>query len=85
MTNAIWRYENGAMGQLLHGVSLHDGEYSVELCVLADGWLLKLVEPYNEAPRLYIRQPGKVEGEPIEAQRVILTDPKLSRVLYRPR
>ena len=23
MTNAIWRYENGAMGSLLHGICIH--------------------------------------------------------------
>ncbi|GFZ52327.1 hypothetical protein JCM24511_10100 [Saitozyma sp. JCM 24511] len=52
LTNAIWRYENGACGSLLHGLVLHDGQYEVELVVMADGWIMRLVDPYDALPRL---------------------------------
>ncbi|ORY33983.1 putative oxidoreductase C terminal-domain-containing protein [Naematelia encephala] len=58
VTNAIWRWENGAVGQFLHGITLHEGDYDCELVVLADGWKLRLVDPYGVAPKLYVRQPG---------------------------
>ncbi|WWD17283.1 hypothetical protein CI109_101723 [Kwoniella shandongensis] len=61
VTNATWKYENGAVGTLLHGVCLHEGDYDVELLILADGWKLKLVDPYGTAPKLYIRRPGTTE------------------------
>lgn len=63
MTNAMWRYENGACGTLLHSTALHEGEFSVELAVIADGWIMRLVEPYNSSPRLYVRRPGHLEEE----------------------
>ena len=31
--------------------------------MLCDGWQLRIYEPYNSNPRLYVRQPGKVESE----------------------
>lgn len=63
MTNAMWRYENGACGTLLHSTALHEGEFSVELAIIADGWLLRLVDPYNVSPKLFVRRPGHVEEE----------------------
>lgn len=59
----MWRYENGACGTLLHGTVLHEGEFSVELAVIADGWLLRLVDPYNLSPKLFVRRPGHLEEE----------------------
>jgi hypothetical protein len=38
-----------------------EGDYDCELVVLADGWKLRLVDPYGKAPRLYIRRPGAIE------------------------
>lgn len=38
-----------------------EGDYDCELVVLADGWKLRLVDPYGKAPRLYIRRPGAAE------------------------
>jgi len=32
--------------------------------VLADGWKLRLVDPYGTAPRLYVRRPGAAEEGP---------------------
>ncbi|KAK8864421.1 hypothetical protein IAR55_001669 [Kwoniella newhampshirensis] len=61
VTNAIWKYENGAVGSLIHGICLHEGDYDVEVMILADGWKLRLVDPYGVAPKLYIRRPGTTE------------------------
>jgi hypothetical protein len=49
------------MGSLLHGINLHDGDYDAELVVLADGWSLRLTDPYSTSPMLYIRRPGNPE------------------------
>jgi hypothetical protein len=38
-----------------------EGDYDCELAVLADGWKLKLVDPYGVSPRLYVRKPGSGE------------------------
>jgi hypothetical protein len=35
-----------------------DGDYDCELLVIADGWKLRLVDPYGVAPKLYVRRPG---------------------------
>ncbi|WVF71483.1 hypothetical protein IAT40_006289 [Kwoniella sp. CBS 6097] len=58
ITSASWRYGNGGVGSLVHGVCLHEGDYDVELVIIADGWKIKLVDPYGTAPTLYVRQPG---------------------------
>jgi hypothetical protein len=29
--------------------------------VLADGWKLRLVDPYGHSPKLYVRRPGTSE------------------------
>ncbi|KAK4689723.1 hypothetical protein P7C73_g374, partial [Tremellales sp. Uapishka_1] len=57
ITNALWKWENGATGMLVHAVALHDGLYETELTILADGWKLKLVDLYG-TPRLQVRRPG---------------------------
>jgi hypothetical protein len=77
ITAAVWQYESGAVGTLMHSVALHgklctrlvvrmgwfviggnpDATYDTEIEIIADGYRLKLVDPYN-APVLYIRRPG---------------------------
>jgi len=57
MTSATWKYENGAVGSLVHAVALQGTAYSCELEVYCDGYQMKLVDPYN-APVLYLRRPG---------------------------
>jgi predicted dehydrogenase len=57
MTSATWKYQNGAVGSLLHAVALQGTAYSCELEVYCDGYQMKLVDPYN-APVLYLRRPG---------------------------
>ncbi|KZT26254.1 hypothetical protein NEOLEDRAFT_1132286 [Neolentinus lepideus HHB14362 ss-1] len=57
VTSATWKYENGAVGSFTHVVGLQGHNYSCELEVFADGYSLKLVNPYVQ-PVLYIRKPG---------------------------
>ncbi|TIB75588.1 hypothetical protein E3Q23_02341 [Wallemia mellicola] len=63
-TSASWKYENGALGNLIHGVALHDTDFYTELSVFADGYSMRLVDPYNN-PTLYIRSPGD-ESEKVQ-------------------
>ncbi|EJF65894.1 putative oxidoreductase C terminal-domain-containing protein [Dichomitus squalens] len=57
VTAATWKYESGAVGSFTHLVALQGHDYSCELEVYADGYQLKLVNPYVQ-PILYIRRPG---------------------------
>jgi len=43
---------------------IQEGDYDCELVVIADGWKLRLVDPYGTAPRLYVRRPGAIEEGP---------------------
>jgi len=62
VTAATWKYESGAVGSLTHLVALQGHDYSCELEVYADGYQLKLVNPYVQ-PVLYIRRPGSDSEE----------------------
>ncbi|KAI0748163.1 putative oxidoreductase C terminal-domain-containing protein [Daedaleopsis nitida] len=57
VTAATWKYDSGAVGSFTHLVALQGHDYSCELEVYADGYQLKLVNPYVQ-PVLYIRRPG---------------------------
>jgi len=57
VTAATWKYESGAIGSFTHVATLQGHNYSCELEVHADGYSLKLVNPYVQ-PMLYIREPG---------------------------
>lgn len=57
VTAATWKYDSGAVGSLVHAVTLQGRNYSCELEVHADGFSLKLVNPYVQ-PVLYVRKPG---------------------------
>ncbi|PPQ78079.1 hypothetical protein CVT25_015613 [Psilocybe cyanescens] len=57
VTAATWKYDNGGVGSFTHLVALQGRNYSCEFEVFADGYSLKLVNPYV-APVLYIRKPG---------------------------
>jgi hypothetical protein len=75
LTSASWKYENGAVGSLMHVVALHGARdsttnlpliqiavgttYDTEIEVFADGYRLKLTDPYN-FPVLSVRKPGLV-------------------------
>lgn len=62
VTAATWKYESGAVGNLTHLVALQGHDYSCELEVYADGYQLKLVNPYVQ-PVLYVRRPGSDSEE----------------------
>ena len=57
ITCATWKFHSGAVGSLTHAVALQGTNYSTEIDVFADGYSLRLIDPYN-APMLYIRRPG---------------------------
>ena len=57
VTCATWKFESGAVGSLTHAVALQGTDYSTQIDVYADGYSMRLVDPYN-APLLYIRRPG---------------------------
>ncbi|KAN0060962.1 hypothetical protein ACQY0O_006696 [Thecaphora frezii] len=76
ITCATWKYESGAVGSLTHAVSLQGFNYSTEIDVLADGYSLRLVDPYN-APALYFRRPGDDHEEVVRYQN---DDPFFSEV-----
>lgn len=57
LTSAVWKYDNGAVGSFTHAVALQGTAYACELEVWADGYHMRLVDPY-QAPTLYVRRPG---------------------------
>ncbi|KAE9406350.1 hypothetical protein BT96DRAFT_810952 [Gymnopus androsaceus JB14] len=57
VTSATWKYDSGAIGTFTHVVALQGTNYSCELEVYADGYCLRLVDPYVQ-PILYVRKPG---------------------------
>jgi len=57
LTSAIWKYTNGAVGSFTHAVALQGHAYACELEVWADGFHMRLVDPY-QSPTLYVRRPG---------------------------
>ncbi|GAA5911643.1 Gfo/Idh/MocA family oxidoreductase [Sporobolomyces salmoneus] len=56
VTSATWKYETGAVGSFTHALTLQGTKYSCELEVYADGYQLKLIDPYN-SPELRVRTP----------------------------
>ncbi|KAH9939832.1 putative oxidoreductase C terminal-domain-containing protein [Amylocystis lapponica] len=62
LTSATWKYTNGAVGALTHVIALHGTTYDTEFEVYADGYRLKLVDPYNN-PVLSVRRPGLATEE----------------------
>ncbi|CED84737.1 nad binding dehydrogenase [Phaffia rhodozyma] len=76
VTTAAWKYESGAVGQFIHAVALQGQVYSCELEVFADGFQLRLVDPYNN-PTLYVRRPG---DDHEEVHRFTDDDPFFSEV-----
>jgi len=57
VTCAQWRFKNGAMGSLLHGVLLHGNKYESEIEVWGDGYRMVLADPYGKC-ELSVRLPG---------------------------
>ncbi|KZT57044.1 hypothetical protein CALCODRAFT_496713 [Calocera cornea HHB12733] len=57
VTAATWKYKSGAVGSFTHAVALQGRNYSCVLEVYADGYQMRLEDPYNN-PVLYVRRPG---------------------------
>lgn len=55
VTSATWKYKTGAVGSLTHAVALRGTLYSTELDVYADGYQIRLTDPYNN-PTLRLRR-----------------------------
>lgn len=53
----MWKYENGAVGSFTHTVALQGTNYDCELELWADGYHMRLIDPYN-TPILTVRRPG---------------------------
>ncbi|SCV67027.1 BQ2448_5673 [Microbotryum intermedium] len=62
VTSATWKYKTGALGSLTHALVLQGTKYSTELEIYADGYQLRLIDPYN-APQLRVRHPGVDDEE----------------------
>ncbi|GMK58865.1 hypothetical protein CspeluHIS016_0603070 [Cutaneotrichosporon spelunceum] len=62
ITSAVWKYAGGAVGSFTHTVALQGTLYDCELEVWADGFHMRLVDPYN-APQLLVRRPGEDHSE----------------------
>lgn len=48
------KYETGAVGSLTHALVLQGTKYSTELEIYADGYQLRLIDPYNN-PTIRVR------------------------------
>eukprot|EP01121_Diplochlamys_sp_Union-15-3_P018384 TRINITY_DN6671_c0_g1_i1.p1 TRINITY_DN6671_c0_g1~~TRINITY_DN6671_c0_g1_i1.p1 ORF type:complete len:371 (-),score=61.78 TRINITY_DN6671_c0_g1_i1:39-1151(-) len=56
-TTCFWRFENGAIGTLTHGLLLHGTSYDTYIEVWCDGLQLILEDPYNKC-KLTVRGPN---------------------------
>lgn len=76
-TSAIWKYKNGAVGTLNHGLLMHGQRYSTEFEVWGDGIRLVLLDPYLHC-KLLVRTPeSDFEREvPLEEEDMYLGEMK---------
>jgi predicted dehydrogenase len=61
VTTAMWKFNSGAIGSLMHGALLHESKYESELEVWGDGYKIVLVDPYEEC-KLIVRSPQSNES-----------------------
>ena len=64
LTTAQWKYTNGTVGSLTHGVTLLCQRYEANIDVWADGLRIALEEPYSPQCRLRVRR-GYTDDEQI--------------------
>jgi len=62
VTSAMWKFENGAVGNLTHTVLLHGWRYELQLELFGDGYYIYVHNPYDEC-RLTVRRPGSEQEE----------------------
>jgi predicted dehydrogenase len=66
VTTAMWRFESGAVGTLVHTALLHGWHYDTTLEVQGDGYSITLRDPYG-ANELTYRAPGSEKSEVLMA------------------
>ncbi|ORY75361.1 putative oxidoreductase C terminal-domain-containing protein [Leucosporidium creatinivorum] len=76
VTAATWKYKTGAVGSFTHALVLQGDKYSTELEIYADGYQLRLVDPYN-APSLEVRSPL---GDEVEHHTFAQDDPYFNQM-----
>ena len=54
MASVCRKYETGAVGSLTHALILQGTKYSTELEIYADGYQIRLIDPYNN-PTIRVR------------------------------
>jgi len=64
VTSALWRFTNGAIGSLMHGVQLHGQKYEAEIELWGDGYRIVFLEPYGNC-KLSVRLSGSETTEVI--------------------
>lgn len=64
LTSAQWKFTNGTVGSLTHGVSLHCQRYEANIEIWADGLRIVLEEPYQPECKLRVRR-GYTDDEEI--------------------
>jgi len=57
VTNAMWTFENGAIGTLTHSLLLHGWSYDTQLEICGDGYSIILKDPYDKN-EITFRAPG---------------------------
>ena len=64
LTSAQWKFTNGTVGSLTHGISLHCQRYEANIDIWADGLRMSLEEPYYPECKLRVRR-GYTDEEEI--------------------
>jgi len=65
VTSSFWRFQNGAIGTLMHAVLLHKNKYETELEIWGDGYRLVLSDPYDKCI-LSVRLPNSETTEVLD-------------------
>ncbi|KAA8898478.1 hypothetical protein TRICI_006540 [Trichomonascus ciferrii] len=63
-TAATWKHESGTVASLTHAIALHGVHYSDEICIIADGYQMRIHNVYKD-PVLYVRSPASDTVEQI--------------------
>ena len=60
VTQCVWRFKNGALGNLTHTVALQDYQYETGIDIWCDGLRMSLSDPYLPSCTLRIRKTGSI-------------------------
>jgi len=64
ITSAMWKFKNGAVGNLVHTALLHGWRYELQIELFGDGYYIYVHNPYDEC-RITVRR-SESEQEEIE-------------------